>query len=38
MVEQGGYGSQTAAPIARHIYEHLFGLTVSGNVNGGLQD
>ena len=29
MVEQGGYGSQTAAPIVRHIYEHLFGLPVT---------
>ncbi len=38
MVEQGGFGSQTAAPIARHIYEHLFGLPVTGNVNGGAQD
>ncbi len=38
MVEQGGYGSQTAAPIARHIYEHLFGLSVSGNVYGGAAD
>jgi penicillin-binding protein 2 len=38
MVEEGGYGSQTAAPIARHIYEHLFGLTVTGNVYGGAQD
>jgi penicillin-binding protein 2 len=38
MVEQGGYGSQTAAPIVRHIYEHLFGLPVTGVVNGGLQD
>jgi penicillin-binding protein 2 len=38
MVEQGGYGSQTAAPIVRHIYEHLFGLPVSGAVNGGLKD
>jgi penicillin-binding protein 2 len=38
MVEEGGYGSQTAAPIARHIYEHLFGLDVSGDVYGGTQD
>ena len=38
MVEQGGYGSQTAAPIVRHIYEHLFGLPVTGIVNGGAAD
>jgi penicillin-binding protein 2 len=38
MVEQGGYGSQTAAPIVRHIYEHLFGLPVTGVVNGGAND
>ena len=38
MVEQGGYGSQTAAPIVRHIYEHLFGLPLTGIVNGGAAD
>ena len=38
MVEQGGYGSQTAAPIARHIYEHLFGITPTGEILGGAQD
>jgi penicillin-binding protein 2 len=26
-VEEGGGGSQTAAPIARNIFEHLFGIT-----------
>ena len=25
-------------PIVRHIYEHLFGLPVTGNVNGGAAD
>ena len=26
-IEQGGGGSQTAAPIARNIIEHYFGIT-----------
>src|SRR4029450_13351406 len=26
MVEQGGHGGETAAPVARRIYESLFGL------------
>jgi hypothetical protein len=26
MVEQGGHGGETAAPIARRIYQQLFGL------------
>jgi penicillin-binding protein 2 len=26
-IEQGGGGSQTAAPIARSIFEHYFGIT-----------
>lgn len=38
MVEEGGYGSQTAAPIARHIYERIFGLDVTGSIDGGAQD
>jgi penicillin-binding protein 2 len=38
MVEEGGYGSQTAAPIARHIYEDIDGVTSSGIVNGGAGD
>jgi penicillin-binding protein 2 len=38
MVEEGGYGSQTAAPIARHIYEDIDGLKSSGVVNGGAGD
>jgi penicillin-binding protein 2 len=33
MVEQGGYGSQTAAPIVRHMYEHIFGLRVTGQIS-----
>lgn len=30
MVEQGGFGAQTAAPIARHIIERMYGLEVTG--------
>ena len=30
LVEQGGHGSTTAAPIARHIIEGLYGLEYSG--------
>jgi cell division protein FtsI/penicillin-binding protein 2 len=29
LVEQGGHGSTTAAPIARHIIEGLYGLEYS---------
>jgi cell division protein FtsI/penicillin-binding protein 2 len=29
MVEQGGHGATTAAPIARHIIEGLYGLDFS---------
>jgi cell division protein FtsI/penicillin-binding protein 2 len=29
LVEQGGHGSTTAAPVARHIIEGLYGLPFS---------
>jgi penicillin-binding protein 2 len=38
MVEQGGHGSTTAAPIVRNIIEGLFGLEPSGFVSGGEAD
>ena len=38
MVEQGGFGSTTAAPIVRHVIERMYGLDVSGPVTGGSQD
>lgn len=38
MVEQGGYGSQTAAPIARHIYEDIYGIKTASGVVGGAAD
>jgi penicillin-binding protein 2 len=38
MVEQGGYGAETAAPIARRIIERLFGLQATGPVSGGNHD
>ena len=38
MVEQGGFGSTTAAPIARSIIEQLYGLPGAHNVNGGASD
>jgi penicillin-binding protein 2 len=38
MVEQGGHGSTTAAPIVRNVIEGLFGLPQSGFVNGGAND
>ena len=38
MVEQGGFGSTTAAPIVRHVIERLYGLDVSGPVSGGSAD
>jgi penicillin-binding protein 2 len=38
MVEQGGYGAESAAPIARRIIERLFGLQPSGPVSGGNHD
>ena len=28
MVEQGGHGGESAAPVARAIYQRLFGLPV----------
>ena len=35
MVEQGGHGSTTAAPVVRHILEGLFGLPTSKSLIGG---
>ena len=32
MVEEGGHGSETAAPVVRDIVEELFGLPGSGNI------
>jgi penicillin-binding protein 2 len=38
MVEQGGHGSTTAAPIVRNVIEGIFGLEQSGFINGGAND
>jgi penicillin-binding protein 2 len=38
MVEQGGYGAATAAPIARDIIARIFGITASGPKSGGAGD
>jgi hypothetical protein len=38
MVEQGGHGSTTAAPIVRNVIEGIFGLDQSGFVSGGTAD
>ncbi|MFM7718093.1 MAG: penicillin-binding protein 2 [Actinomycetota bacterium] len=38
VVEQGGHGSTTAAPIARRVIEGIFGLPLSGIVSGGATD
>jgi len=38
MVEQGGFGSTTAAPIARSIIEQLYGLQGAHGVKGGFSD
>jgi penicillin-binding protein 2 len=35
MVEQGGHGSTTAAPIVRRVLEGLFGLPVTGRLRAG---
>jgi penicillin-binding protein 2 len=37
VVEQGGGGSQTAAPIVRRIVEHLQGIETDGSINVGGQ-
>jgi penicillin-binding protein 2 len=34
MVEQGGHGGQTAAPVSRELYEKLFGLPIQPIVAG----
>jgi penicillin-binding protein 2 len=38
LVEQGGHGSQTAAPVVRRILEGLFRLPLSNPVTGQIQD
>ncbi len=38
LVEQGGHGSQTAAPVVRRILEGLYGLPLSNPVTGQVQD
>jgi penicillin-binding protein 2 len=38
MVEQGGHGSTTAAPIVRHVIEQIYGLTPSELHSGGVTD
>lgn len=35
MIEQGGYGAQTAAPIARRIIDDIYGLAGSGAPKSG---
>jgi penicillin-binding protein 2 len=37
MVEQGGHGGQSAAPVARELYEKLFGLPIQPIVAGNDQ-
>jgi penicillin-binding protein 2 len=38
MVEQGGHGSTSAAPIVRQVIEGLFGIDSAGVVEGGSTD
>jgi penicillin-binding protein 2 len=38
MVEQGGHGSTSAAPIVRQMIEGLYGIDAAGTVNGGVTD
>ena len=38
MIEQGGHGSTSAAPIVRQIIERLYGIDATGAVNGGVTD
>jgi penicillin-binding protein 2 len=38
MVEQGGHGSTSAAPIVRQVIEGLFGIDSAGVVDGGATD
>ena len=39
MIEQGGHGSETAAPVVRRVLQGLFGLPVSGEIKvGGAAD
>jgi penicillin-binding protein 2 len=38
MVEQGGHGSTTAAPIVRHVIEQIYGLVPTEFTAGGVTD
>jgi penicillin-binding protein 2 len=38
LIEQGGHGSTTAAPVVRHVLEGLLGLTQSKLEAGGISD
>jgi penicillin-binding protein 2 len=38
MIEQGGHGSTSAAPIVRQIIEGLYGIDQTATVNGGVTD
>lgn len=38
MIEQGGHGSTSAAPIVRQVIEGLYGIDATGVVNGGVTD
>ena len=38
MVEQGGHGSTSAAPIVRQVIEGLYGIDSAGVVDGGVTD
>jgi penicillin-binding protein 2 len=38
MVEQGGHGSTSAAPIVRQVIEGLYGIDSTGVVDGGVTD
>lgn len=38
MVEQGGFGATTAAPIVRRVIEQIYGVQSNGIVTGGVSD